>query len=244
MTENKKSVRRVDVRRCGEPQSQRWRQGVSILGRNFWPFSYHKFRFSSVWNKWSHKHRTQRILLLPTWLWRYWHCAEWEINEVFPIKPRNMDTSLASIKAWPCTKVRLYVWCPGAGAELNIYGEPSAQYPGCCCVGWSLEERRDAHCITPTPRGNSDIMGDLVFVIFHISRDSCPNGCRVIVTLYCNNAASHWFLFVMMSSLQLTMHPCQVSPWPKHQSDYAPVSPPTLHQSHRIFSMSYVCGQV
>ena len=25
---------------------------------------------------------------------------------------------------------------------------------------------------------------------------------------------------------------------------YAPVSPPTLHQSHRIFSMNYVCGQV
>ena len=179
MTENKKSVRRVDVRRCGEPQSQRWRQGVSILGRNFWPFSYHKFRFSSVWNKWSHKHRTQRILLLPTWLWRHWDRAEWELNEVFPIKPRNMDTSLASIKAWPGTKVRLYVWCPGAGAELNIYGEPSAQ----AAAVWADHQRRDAQCITPTPRGHSDIMGDLLFVIFHISRDSCPNGCRVIVTL-------------------------------------------------------------
>ena len=50
-----------------------------------------------------------------------------------------------------------------------------------------------------------------------------------------NNVLSHWFLFVMMSSLQLTMHPCQVSPWPEHQSDYAPVSPPvTPHFQHEL----------
>ena len=236
MTENKKSVRRVDVRRCGEPQSQRWRQGVSILGRNFWPFSYHKFRFSSVWNKWSHKHRTQRILLLPTWLWRYWHCAEWEINEVFPIKPRNMDTSLASIKAWPCTKVRLYVWCPGAGAELNIYGEPSAQ----AAAVWADHQRRGEMLIAShRHHGGIAILWGIWCLLFSTFPGTAAP-MAVEWSWHCNNAASHWFLFVMMGSLQLTMHPCQVSPWPKHQSDYAPVSPPTLHQSHRIFSMSYV----